>query len=168
MGKAEDGRPGVVPALVRTSFLVDSVYTAAARDHGITPQQGQLLCVLMAHPHGMGELGEVLHLARSSLTGLVDRTARLGLVARSTDARDARAVRVALTAPGSEVAAAFYLDTSRRVAALGADLAPAERARLAQLLWQVLAANEVPEVFLAPAAGGPAAVPDEGDTPTPG
>ncbi|MFD0532862.1 MarR family winged helix-turn-helix transcriptional regulator [Actinomadura luteofluorescens] len=49
----------------------------------------------------MGELGAMLGLAKSSLTGLVDRTERNGLVRREPDPRDLRAVRVALTAEGS-------------------------------------------------------------------
>ena len=57
--------------MVRSAFLVDAVYAGSARKYGITSQQGQLLCVLMPQPYGMSELGEMLGLARSSLTGLV-------------------------------------------------------------------------------------------------
>ncbi len=39
---------GVVPALVRGSFLIERVYAESARQHGITPQQGVLMCVLMS------------------------------------------------------------------------------------------------------------------------
>src|SRR5688572_3761534 len=106
MGKGE--RMGVVTALVRSSFLVNAVYAASAREFGLTAQQGQLLCVLMSQPYGMGELGGVLGLAKSSLTGLVDRTAQRGLVRRGPDPQDGRAVQVALTAKGAEVAADFY------------------------------------------------------------
>src|SRR4051812_40292564 len=94
----------VVTALVRTAFLVDAVYAESAREHGLTPQQGQLLCVLMTQPYGMGELGSLLGLAKSSLSGLVDRTERNGLVGREPDPRDSRAVRVALTVRGSRLA----------------------------------------------------------------
>ena len=97
MGKQDDGQIGVVAALVRSAFLVNAVYAASAREHGLTQQQGQLLCVLMARSYGMGELGVVLGLAKSSLTGLVDRTERNGLVQREPDPQDTRAVRVALT-----------------------------------------------------------------------
>src|SRR4051812_15115107 len=97
-----DAEPlGLVAALVRSTFLVNAVYTESAREFGLTQQQGQLLCVLMARPYGMSELGSVLHLAKSSLTGLVDRTERNGLVRREPDPQDTRAVTVALTARGS-------------------------------------------------------------------
>lgn len=65
-------------ALVRGAFLVNAVYGESARECGITAQQGQLLCVLIACPRGMGELGAMLGPAKSSLTGLMDRAERNG------------------------------------------------------------------------------------------
>ncbi|WP_433260130.1 MarR family winged helix-turn-helix transcriptional regulator [Actinosynnema sp. CS-041913] len=147
MGK-QDGRLGLVTALVRTSFLVNAVYAQAGREHGLTPQQGQLLCVLMVQPYGMGELSTMLGLAKSSLTGLVDRTERNGLVRREPDPQDTRAVRVALTPRGSRLAEEFYTETCRRIDELPATLAPAEREALAGLLGRVVLDNEVPVVFL--------------------
>ncbi|MHA6630763.1 MarR family winged helix-turn-helix transcriptional regulator [Pseudonocardia sichuanensis] len=141
---------GVVAALVRSSFLVNAVYAESGREHGLTPQQGQLLCVLMAQPYGMGELGAMLGLAKSSLTGLVDRTERNGLVRREPDPRDQRAVRVALTARGSALAEEFYVETCRRVEELSAGLSAAERDTLAALLGRVVQDNEVPVVFVEP------------------
>jgi DNA-binding MarR family transcriptional regulator len=139
---------GVVAGLVRAAFLVNAVYAESARERGITPQQGQLLCVLMAQPYGMAELGAVLGLAKSSLTGLVDRTARNGLVRREADPRDARAIRVALTLRGSKLADEFYAETYRRVEKLPAGLSAAERETLGALLGRVVLDNKVPKIFL--------------------
>ncbi|RSM79476.1 MarR family transcriptional regulator [Kibdelosporangium aridum] len=147
MGKKES-QFGVVSALVRTSFLVNAVYTESAREYGLTSQQGQLLCVLMARPYGMTELGAVLGLAKSSLTGLVDRSERNGLVRREQDPQDTRAVRVALTARGSKLAAEFYAETCRRVDKLPEGLGEAERGVLAGLLSRVVQDNQVPAVFM--------------------
>lgn len=137
----------MVTALVRSAFLVNAVYAESGREHGLTPQQGQLLCVLMAQPVGMTELCATLGLAKSSLTGLVDRTERYGLVRREPDPGDTRAVRVALTPRGSSLAAAFYAETCRRVEQLPAGLTVAERDALAGLLGRVVRDNKVPEVF---------------------
>ena len=135
-------------ALVRSAFLVNAVYAESAREHGITPQQGQLLCVLMAQPYGMSELGAMLGLAKSSLTGLVDRTERNGLVRREPDPQDTRAVRVSLTPEGSRLAAEFYAETCRRIDKLPAGLSAAERDTLAGLLGHIVLANKVPMVFM--------------------
>jgi DNA-binding MarR family transcriptional regulator len=153
VGKHDDGQIGVVAALVRSAFLVNAVYAASAREHGLTAQQGQLLCVLMAHPYGMGELGATLGLAKSSLTGLVDRTERNGLVRREADPQDTRAVRVALTRRGSRLAEEFYAETCRRVEELPAELTTAERDTLAGLLGQIVLGNKVPVVFMEPDEG---------------
>ncbi len=141
---------------MRCSFLVNAVYAESGREYGVTAQQGQLLCVLMARPYGMGELGATLRLAKSSLTGLVDRTERNGLVRREADPRDTRAVRVTLTTQGAKLAREFYDETCRRIEELPAGLDPAERDVLAGLLGRVVLDNEVPVVFAAPEEVAPA------------
>ncbi len=138
---------GVVAGLVRSAFLVNAVYAESGREHGVTPQQGQLLCVLMPQPYGMGELGAMLGLAKSSLTGLVDRSERNGLVRREPDPNDQRAVRVALTPMGSRLADRFYAETCRRVEQLSAGLSEAERETLGGLLGRIVLDNKVPMVF---------------------
>ena len=148
VGKQDDSQIGVVTALVRSAFLVDAVYAGSAREHGLTQQQGQLLCVLMARSYGMSELGATLGLAKSSLTGLVDRSERNGLVRREPDQQDSRAVRVALTPQGNKLAEEFYGETCRRIEKLPAGLSAAERDTLAGLLGRVVLDNKVPAVFL--------------------
>lgn len=133
---------------MRAAFLVNAVYTESGREYGLTAPQGQLLCVLMKQPYGMGELSSILGLAKSSLTGLVDRTERNGLVQREPDPRDTRAVRVALTPRGSTLATRFYDETCRRVDELPVGLSAAERDVLAGLLSRVVQDNKVPVVFL--------------------
>ncbi|WP_424638176.1 MarR family winged helix-turn-helix transcriptional regulator [Embleya sp. AB8] len=144
---------GVVTALVRSAFLVNAVYAESGRAYGLTPQQGQLLCVLMPQPYGMRELGGMLGLAKSSLTGLVDRTVQRDLVRREPDPQDRRAVRIALTEQGAELAEEFYAETCRRVEQLPATLPAADRARLAELLGRMVLDNEVPVVFMELADG---------------
>ncbi|MER5318219.1 MarR family winged helix-turn-helix transcriptional regulator [Streptosporangium roseum] len=150
MSKHVDGRLGTVAALVRSTFLVNAVYADSAREYGLTQQQGQLLCVLMAQPYGMSELGAVLGLAKSSLSGLVDRSERNGLVQRRPDPQDHRAVRVALTRQGAKLADEFYTETCRRIEELTSGFAPAERDTLAALLGRVVTDNKAPAVFMEP------------------
>jgi len=139
---------GVVAGLVRASFLVNAVYAESARAYGLTVQQGQVLCVLMGRPYGMGDLGATLGLEKSSLTGLVDRAVRRGLVRREPDPDDRRAVQVVLTGEGLELAEDFYAVTCRRVAELAAGLSTPDRDRLAALLGTIVRDNEAPTVFL--------------------
>jgi DNA-binding MarR family transcriptional regulator len=96
----------------------------------------------------MGDLGATLGLEKSSLTGLVDRAVRRGLVRRAPDPDDRRAVHVLLTEEGREVAEDFYAATCRRVDELAARLSPPDRDRLATLLGTIVRENEAPTVFL--------------------
>ncbi|HZB30398.1 MAG TPA: MarR family transcriptional regulator [Streptosporangiaceae bacterium] len=141
--------------LLRLSFLVQRGYLDVSRRHELTPQQAQLLCMLLGGPVGMAELGGWLHLEKSSMTGLVDRAERRGLVARVPDARDRRACQVALTEQGTELATRFYDHVSRSLAALADELHPADRRRLAQSINQILTLHGVPVADLsAPDAPG--------------
>ena len=129
---------GLAEALMRLSHLVAHVFADVSRGRDLTPQQAQLLCTLIEGPVGMTELGRLLHLEKSSLTGLVDRVERRGLVARTRDPRDRRASQVALTAQGARLAAQSHEDVTARLEALAGQLAPAERKRLASAIAQML------------------------------
>lgn len=97
---------------------------------------------------GMGQLGTVLGLAKSTVTGLVDRTERHGLVQREPDPYDSRAVRVTLTPHGDEVAEGFHTETYRRIEQLQLSLTAAERRTLADLLGRVVDDNQVSVIFM--------------------
>jgi DNA-binding MarR family transcriptional regulator len=74
------------------------------RANGLTPARYDLLVMVEAAGEGgatISALAQRLSLAANSVTELVDRAAQAGLVARSVDAADARATRVALTPEGA-------------------------------------------------------------------
>lgn len=72
------------------------------RPHGLTAAQYNVLSVLAASDGGLSqrELGDVLVVDRSNVTGLVDRMEKAGWVRRSADPEDRRVHRVSLTAAG--------------------------------------------------------------------
>ena len=132
------GQTGLADELMRLSHLVLHVFADVSRSRDLTPQQAQLLCTLIGGPVGMTELGRLLHLEKSSLTGLVDRGERRGLVVRTRDPNDRRASQVALTGQGARLAAESHEDVTARLEALAGQLAPAERKRLASAIAQML------------------------------
>jgi len=72
---------------------------------GVTVAQAAALEALFGHgPTRLSELGRRLGIAPSTLTRNLDRLVEAGLVVRQTDARDARAARVRLTAAGRRAA----------------------------------------------------------------
>ncbi|WP_113697775.1 MarR family winged helix-turn-helix transcriptional regulator [Amycolatopsis albispora] len=140
-------------ALVRLSHLVQRVFTDASRDHDLTQPQAQLLCALNAGPVGMTELSRVLHLEKSSLTGLVDRVERRGLVRRVRDDHDRRACRIELTEQGAELGQRAHNDVVDRLDELTAGMPAATRELIATELFGLTARAETGRQVFAPAAG---------------
>ncbi|WP_067964866.1 MarR family winged helix-turn-helix transcriptional regulator [Nocardiopsis trehalosi] len=130
---------GVATALVRLGHRVQHVFADVSRDHGLTPQQLQLLCMLMTGPVGMTRLSRRLNLERSSVSGLVDRVEKRGLVVRTPDPDDRRAWRAALTGEGERLAVAAHGDVAARLDAAAAPLEAGDRDRMVAALVRVLA-----------------------------
>jgi DNA-binding MarR family transcriptional regulator len=78
-----------------------------ARAAGLTHVQHQLLVAVKGHPGSdppaVSDLAGYLLLRHHSAVELVDRAEQAGLVRRTTDARDARLVRVKLTSKGERI-----------------------------------------------------------------
>lgn len=121
-------------SLVRLSHEVQHVFTDVSREHDLTPQQAQLLCVLAAGPHRMTQLTRMLHLEKSSVTGLVDRVERRGLAERMRDGHDRRACSVALTAEGKRLAHRVHDAVVRRLAGVLDGISAADAERLTSVL----------------------------------
>lgn len=78
-------------------------------------------------PHQMHELLEALQLKASTGTVFVDRLCRLKLARRERDARDRRAVRVAITRKGEQVLDEINASRRRSMQHVFSHLSPAER-----------------------------------------
>ena len=143
-----DERDGSASGLIRLAFLVQNVYAEVGHDCELTPTQAQMLCLLRTEPRGMAELCRVLGVERSSLTGLVDRAERSGLVERRPDPGDRRAVRVALTAGGNAAVRRFHDELSARLCDLLVGLSDTERARFQRTVARVVTAADVPALFV--------------------
>lgn len=141
-GTSPDARqPGIADMLVRLSHMVDHVFADVCRDADLTPQQAQLLCMLLEGPVGMTGLSRLLHLEKSSLSGLVDRVERRGLIARVRSDSDRRAYLVALTDAGSAVAAECHADMTAHLSTFTEALDHGEQDRLVSDVTRILAAH---------------------------
>src|SRR3954452_3636008 len=92
------------------------------RSHGVTPQQYQLMLALKGFPGRdwavVRELADRLQLRHHSVVELVNRAQSQGLVDRTGDPDDARAVRVVLTDQGEQLLgrlSALHRDELRRM-----------------------------------------------------
>jgi DNA-binding MarR family transcriptional regulator len=130
-----------VDGLAQLSFLVTGMLERRATEHDLSIAATRLLGVLRDREPTMHELARILDLDKSSVTGLVDRAERRGLVARAPSPADRRAVLVRLTDDGrSQVAAAAALFAADVTALLG-QLAPRDQAALFRLVSRLLVAH---------------------------
>ena len=133
-----DADLGIVDALVQLSFLVQGTLAKHAANHDLSMIQTRLLGVLRDHVPTMKELARLLELDKSSVTGLVDRAEKRGLVQRRPSSDDRRAVGVNLTSSGrrvvSDIVGAFQAD----IASATQCLSVAERKRLSTLATRIV------------------------------
>jgi MarR family transcriptional regulator, lower aerobic nicotinate degradation pathway regulator len=132
---------GIVDSLVQLSFLVQGVLGSVAARYDLSIIQTRLLGVLRDREPGMLELSNFLGLEKSSVTGLIDRAERRGLVRRVASSQDGRGIHVQLTDEGRKLASAFVDDVTRRVMTLTDCLSNADRRRLSTLASQILFAD---------------------------
>jgi DNA-binding MarR family transcriptional regulator len=130
-----------VDALAQLSFLIQNALAELAGQHDVSIIQTRLLGVLRDREPTMNELGRLLGLDKSSISGLVDRAERRGLVRRSASPHDRRSVRVSMTADGRALTARIEAAFGARVEAYVQGLPPADRAELARLAAQVVMNN---------------------------
>jgi DNA-binding MarR family transcriptional regulator len=134
-------------ALVRLSFLVQSIYAETCAKHDLSPAQAQLLCVIKGQPRGMTELTRMLRLERPGLSGLVDRIERRGLVRRDPSGHDRRAVTLSPTSRGKEIVEAFYAEVSDRLLEIVAHLPANDRRQFERVATEIVFGECVPAVF---------------------
>lgn len=88
--------------LYAATNLINRLYTPVLRPLGLTyPQYLVLLVLWEEQPQTVGTLGARLHLDSGTLTPLLKRMERAGLVERARDPDDERRVRVTLTDRGA-------------------------------------------------------------------
>ena len=142
----DDARPsrsrevdlGLLDGLVQLSFSIQGVLGRLADQHEISLVQVRLLGILRDREPGMMEVAAFLNLDKSSVTGLVDRAERRGLVRRTSTADDRRAVRVALTERGRELTQTFVKQVQRELNALVEGLSETDRKRLSVLASRIV------------------------------
>jgi MarR family transcriptional regulator, lower aerobic nicotinate degradation pathway regulator len=131
----------LVDGLAQLSFAVQGLLEHRAAEHDLSIIQTRLLGVLRDRRPTMHELARLLGLDKSSVTGLVDRAERRGLVMRVPSTTDRRAVLVSLTDEGrslvSQAAARFGADVSSMLSPLPAR----DREALSRLISRLLVAH---------------------------
>jgi MarR family transcriptional regulator, lower aerobic nicotinate degradation pathway regulator len=125
-------------ALVQLSFAVQGILAEAGAREGLSLPQLRLLGILRDRELKMQQIATFLGLEKSSVTGLVDRAERRGLLARGTSDDDGRAVTVTLSTDGQRVARRVRAAVTRGLKELASRLTEAQQQRLTRTAEQLL------------------------------
>jgi MarR family transcriptional regulator, lower aerobic nicotinate degradation pathway regulator len=138
---AADAALSPADGLAQLAFLIHGMLERRAREHDLSIIQMRLLGVLRDRTPTMNELARMLDLDKSSVTGLIDRAERRGLVVRVPSTADRRAVLVSLTDHGRPLVSAGAARFEADISLLLERLVPAERDALARLVSRLLVAH---------------------------
>jgi DNA-binding MarR family transcriptional regulator len=132
---------GLIDALAQTAYAVMAVLNRAAAEHDLSLTQLRVLAILRDRRLRMAMLADHLGLEKSTMTGLVDRAEKRGLLARAPSATDGRAVEVFLAPGGTELVEPIYRRVAELLTPLTETLPAAERQQLRSLLEGMLGPN---------------------------
>ncbi|NTX17210.1 MarR family transcriptional regulator [Myxococcus sp. CA051A] len=133
---------GLVDALVRAAFVTTSVLNRLGAENDLSLTLLRVCGILRDRRLRMVALADYLGLEKSTMTGLIDRAEKRGLVARSPSAEDGRAIDVFLTNQGAELVERLYSQVQQALAPLTERLNTADQQRLQALLLRMLDAPD--------------------------
>ncbi len=128
----------LVDVLVQTSFVTMAVLNRVGADHDLSLTQLRVLAILRDRRLRMTALADYLGLDKSTMTGLVDRAEKRGLVQRAPNPTDGRAVDVFLTPAGAALTERGFDQVASSLASMTDTLGYAEQQRLRVLLAKLL------------------------------
>ncbi|WP_310502899.1 MarR family transcriptional regulator [Paenibacillus qinlingensis] len=105
-------------SLIQLSFLVQGILTRVGAEHDVSIIQIRLFGILRDRELSMLQLAQYLDLDKSSITGLINRAERRGLVERSNSPHDGRVVHVKVTAEGHQLIQVVSSKIGRQIKAI--------------------------------------------------
>jgi len=112
--------------------------TGRGAEHDLSLTQLRVLAILRDRRVTMSELADYLGLDKSTISGLVDRAEKRGLLRRAPNPLDRRSVDVLLGPDGAELAERGASQIGRALSPLTSALSGAEALRLTTLLERML------------------------------
>ena len=128
----------LIDALVQAAFAVMTVLNKVASDNDLSLTQLRVLAILRDRNVGVTALAEYLGLEKSTMSGLVERAEKRGLLERTQSETDRRGVHVSITGDGTKLAERVYAHVERSLLPHTSALGAPERARLRALLERML------------------------------
>lgn len=133
---------GLADALVTTSFVTMAVINKIGAENDLSLSLIRVLGILSDRRPRMTELAAYLGLEKQTMSGLIARAEKRGLVARAPNEEDGRATDVFLTSDGVEIVKRLHVLGKQALAPLVEQLSASDQQRLQELLQRMLKARE--------------------------
>ncbi|GIF23588.1 DNA-binding MarR family transcriptional regulator [Actinoplanes tereljensis] len=134
----------VVDALVRSTFQVMGVLTRIGAANDLSLTQLRVLGILRDRRARVTDLALFLGVDKSSMSGLIDRAERRGLLARDKNPDDRRALDVFLTPAGLELTERLYAEAREALEPATRQLDSEQQQNLVTLLEPILIGSAGP------------------------
>jgi DNA-binding MarR family transcriptional regulator len=129
----------LLDALVTAAFIVMAAITRIGAEHDLSLSLMRVLGILWDRRLRMTDLADYLGLEKQTMSGLIARAEKRGLVARAPSREDRRATDVHLTESGALLVAELRRQGQTDLRPVIAGLGPEDRRHLADLLQAMIA-----------------------------
>jgi MarR family transcriptional regulator, organic hydroperoxide resistance regulator len=138
MKQASAPGEGLADALVPTAFVTMAVLNKIGAENDLSLTLIRVLGILSDRRPRMAELADYLGLEKQTMSGLIARAEKRGLVARAPNEEDGRATDVFLTSEGAKLVKRLHSQTQRALAPLTEQLSAPDQRLLQELLQRML------------------------------
>ncbi len=129
---------GLADALVPTAFVTMAVLNRIGAEYNLSLTLIRVLGILRDRRPRMADLADYLGLERQTMSGLIARAEKKGLVMRAPNVEDGRATDVCLTSEGVRLVRQMHAQTQQALAPLTGRLSASDQRRLSALLLRML------------------------------
>ena len=134
---------GLADALVTSAFVTMAVINKIGAEHDLTLSLVRVLGILADRRPRMNELAEYLGLEKHTMSGLIARAEKRGLVARAPNEADGRATDVLITAEGTKLIKRLRAQGQKALAPVIGQLSSSDQQLLQELLHRMLQSRSV-------------------------
>ncbi|SEK16166.1 DNA-binding transcriptional regulator, MarR family [Variovorax sp. OK212] len=142
MKQAPASDEGLANALVTTAFVTMAVINKIGAENDLSLSLIRVLGILWDRRPRMTELADYLGLEKQTMSGLIARAEKRGLVARAPNEDDGRATDVFLTSDGAKLVKRLRVQGQQALAPIVEQLSASDQQLLQKLLQRMFEARK--------------------------